>query len=157
LGGGLGVLVLGGLGYWFARRRRSQAYGSEPVAPRLDVAAAAAAGAAAEPTMTSAAPKPAVCPAPPPPPRRVEPLAEAEVYIAYGRDGQAEEILKEALAKNPQREDVQLKLMEIYAARKDKAAFGKIAEDFNKQTGGTGNNWLRAAAMGYALDSANPM
>src|SRR4029079_11566037 len=76
---------------------------------------------------------------------------------AYGRDGQAEEILKEALSKNPQREDVQLKLMEIYAARKDKAAFGKIASDLNKQTGGNGDGWLKAAAMGYALDSSNPM
>src|SRR5205823_22765 len=33
----------------------------------------------------------------------VDPIAEAEVYLAYGRDAQAEEILKDALKKDPQR------------------------------------------------------
>jgi pilus assembly protein FimV len=156
LGGGLGVLVIGGLAFWFARRRRSQADagGDEHVAPRLSKAAAAAAEAAAEPTDSSAASQSAASAAGG---DEVDPLAEAEVYIAYGRDGQAEEILKEALARNPQREEVQLKLLEIYAARKDKAAFGKIAANFNKQTGGSGDSWIKAAAMGYALDPANPM
>jgi pilus assembly protein FimV len=156
LGGGVGVLVLGGLGFWFARRRRSRtdAGREEPVAPKLSKAAAAAAGAAAESTNTSAASQPEASTAGG---DEVDPLQEAEVYIAYGRDGQAEEILKEALAKNPQREEVKLKLLEIYSARKDKAAFGKIAADFNKQTGGSGDGWLKAAAMGYALDPANAM
>jgi len=85
----------------------------------------------------------------------VDPLAEAEVYIAYGRDAQAEEILKEALARNPNREDVQLKLLEIYAARKDKAGFNGVASGFHKLTGGQGGNWLKVAAMGYALDPGN--
>jgi len=153
---GGGVLVVGGLAFWLARRRRSRgSAGGEPVAPRLSEAAAAAAEAAAISTDTTAAPKPAAAAAPAA--DEVDPLAEAEVYIAYGRDGQAEEILKEALSKNPKREDVQLKLLEIYAARKDKSAFGKVAEEFNKQTGGSGDNWLKAAALGYALDSANPL
>ena len=34
----------------------------------------------------------------------VDPIAEAEVYLAYGRDAQAEEILKDALKKDPQRQ-----------------------------------------------------
>ena len=33
----------------------------------------------------------------------VDPVAEADVYIAYGRDAQAEEILKEALRTHPER------------------------------------------------------
>ena len=155
LAAGGGVIVIGGLAFWLARRRRSGGRtGGEPVAPRLSEAAAAAAGAAAISTDTTAAPQPAAAA---PAADEVDPLAEAEVYIAYGRDGQAEEILKEALAKNPKRQDVQLKLLEIYAARKDKAAFGKVAEEFNKQTGGSGDNWVKAAALGYALDSANPL
>jgi len=154
LAAGGGVIVIGGLAFWLARRRRSKSdSGGEPVAPRLSKAAAAAAGAAALSTDSSAASQPAAGPAS----DEVDPLAEAEVYIAYGRDGQAEEILKDALAKNPKREDVQLKLLEIYAARKDKSAFGKIAGEFNKQTGGSGNNWIKAAAMGYALDPANAL
>jgi hypothetical protein len=31
----------------------------------------------------------------------VDPVAEAEVYLAYGRDAQAKEILREGLQKNP--------------------------------------------------------
>jgi pilus assembly protein FimV len=149
---GGGVLVIGGLAFWMARRRRSRAGddGESRIAPKLDKAAAAAAGAAAMNADSTAAQDSAAG-------QDVDPLAEAEVYIAYGRDGQAEEILKEALAKDPKREDVQLKLLEIYSARKDKGAFGKIAGDLNKQTGGAGDNWLKAAAMGYALDPGNAL
>nr|MBA2690838.1 pilus assembly protein FimV [Burkholderiales bacterium] len=48
----------------------------------------------------------------------VDPVAEAEVYIAYGRDAQAEEILKEAMVKDSSRHEIPLKLLEIYSARK---------------------------------------
>jgi pilus assembly protein FimV len=51
----------------------------------------------------------------------VDPLAEAEIYLAYGRDAQAEEILKEALNTHPRRFEIHLKLLEIYAKRKDLA------------------------------------
>lgn len=157
LGAG-GALVLGGLAFWMVRRRRVGAGRSDspPIAPKLGMAAAAAAGAAALTGDTAAADSAA---------REpgggsvddVDPLQEAEVYIQYGRDGQAEEILKEALARNPNREDVQLKLLEVYAGRKDKDAFGKVAADLNRLTGGAGANWLKAAAMGYGLDSGNAL
>lgn len=153
LGVGGGALVLGGLAFFMSRRRRSRADADEPPgASRLGTAAATAAGAAAITADATAAPEPAAGGA-----EDVDPLAEAEVYIAYGRDGQAEEILKDALSKNPKREDAQLKLLEIYSARKDKAAYGKLAGDLNKLTGGSGDNWLKAAAMGYALDPSNPL
>ena len=153
LGVGGGAIVLGGLAFFLSRRRRSRADADEPPgASRLGKAAATAAGAAAITADATAAPEPA-----PAAVEDVDPLAEAEVYIAYGRDGQAEEILKEALAKDPKREDAQLKLLEIYSARKDKAAFGKLAGELNKQTGGSGDNWIKAAAMGYALDPSNSL
>ena len=154
LGAG-GAIVLGGLAFWMVRRRRTGANLSDspPIAPKLGLAAAAAAGAAAV-TGDTAAETTAKAP-PAASGDDVDPMQEAEVYIQYGRDGQAEEILKEALAKDPKREDVQLKLLEVYAGRKDKSAFGKLAGDFNKLTGGAGANWLKAAAMGFALDPAN--
>jgi pilus assembly protein FimV len=155
LGIGGGILALGIVAFVMARRRRSRRGDDDThIPPKLDKAAAAAAGAAAVTTETTAAQEPGAAAAAA---DDVDPLAEAEVYIAYGRDGQAEEILKEALAKNPKREDVQLKLLEIYAARKDKSAFAKVAGDLHKQTGGSGDTWLKAAAMGYALDSANSL
>ena len=52
-----------------------------------------------------------------------DPVAEADVYIAYGRDGQAEDILKEALRIHPERHAARLKLLEIYSARSDVRAF----------------------------------
>lgn len=159
--GGVGAILLGGLGYWVVRRRRSQAEAEEePVkksAPTLAKDAAAISGiAAAEPATTSAAPVTGIAAAAAPA-DEVDPLAEAEVYIAYGRDTQAEEILKDALARSPNREDVQLKLLEIYAGRKDKTAFNGIAGGFNKLTAGQGENWLKAAAMGYVLDPGNAL
>jgi len=154
LGAGGGVVLLG-LAFWMARRRRTRAaeYGP-PIAPTLSEAAAAAAEAAAITGDAAAAPQTSSTARAA---DEVDPLAEAEVYIQYGRDGQAEEILKEALAANPRRGDVQFKLLEIYAARKDKAAFGKLAGNFNRLTGGTGDNWLKAAALGYALDPGNAL
>ncbi|MCS6997337.1 MAG: LysM peptidoglycan-binding domain-containing protein [Casimicrobiaceae bacterium] len=59
----------------------------------------------------------------------VDPLAEAEVYIAYGREAQAEEILREALVRDPKRPDIAAKLAELVAQRKDRAAFDRLVED----------------------------
>ena len=150
LAAGGGIIVLGGLALWMARRRRREDEEPQRAAP---VIAARTAGAGA----VAAAPVVAAAPPPPPPSDEVDPLAEAEVYIAYGRDAQAEEILKEALAKNPQRQDAKVKLLEIYAARKDKNAFNRLAGDLHQQTGGAGDAWLAVAAMGYALDPTNSL
>ncbi len=87
----------------------------------------------------------------------VDPVAEADVYIAYGRDAQAEEILKEALRTHPERLPVRLKLLEIYAARKDARAFEAQASELHGITRGHGDEWAQAAAMGLALDPFNPL
>ncbi|WP_296948273.1 FimV/HubP family polar landmark protein [uncultured Massilia sp.] len=87
----------------------------------------------------------------------VDPVAEADVYIAYGRDAQAEEILKEALRTHPERLPVRLKLLEIYAARKDARAFEAQAGELHGLTRGHGDEWAQAAAMGLALDPFNPL
>jgi pilus assembly protein FimV len=86
----------------------------------------------------------------------VDPLAEAEIYLAYGRDGQAEEILKEALQNQPRRHEIHLKLLEIYAKRKDLAAFDPIARDLQQSTGSKGEVWQQAVRLGYQLDPTNP-
>jgi pilus assembly protein FimV len=88
----------------------------------------------------------------------VDPIAEAEVYMAYGRDAQAEEILKEAMAKDPGRHEIQLKLLEIYAARKNLIAFETLAGELYAAIGGQANPlWDRATEMGRALDPNNPL
>lgn len=87
----------------------------------------------------------------------VDPVAEAEVYMAYGRDAQAEEILKDALAKDPSRQEVRQKLLELYAARPDAVNFEKLAREFHATTDGKGPAWARVAAMGLGIDPANAL
>lgn len=87
----------------------------------------------------------------------VDPVAEADVYLAYGRDLQAEEILKEALRTNPKRVAVHAKLLEIYAKRHDGKAFDSTAAAAFKLTHGYGPEWAYIAEMGRELDPANPM
>ncbi len=87
----------------------------------------------------------------------VDPVAEADVYIAYGRDAQAEEILKEALRTHPERYTVRLKLLEIYAARKDVRSFETQAGELYSLTKGQGDEWAQAAALGMAVDPQNPL
>jgi pilus assembly protein FimV len=88
----------------------------------------------------------------------VDPIAEAEVYLAYGRDETAEEILKEAVVKNPQREELKVKLLEIYHQRNDVNAFTTLAEELYAQTGGKGGkHWDKVSDLGRKLDPENPM
>lgn len=87
----------------------------------------------------------------------VDPVAEADVYMAYGRDAQAEEILIEALQKDPQRTAIHAKLLEIYANRKSLKQFETLASELYAQTGGSGAEWAKVAALGASLDPENPL
>src|SRR5438876_2561830 len=82
----------------------------------------------------------------------VDPIAEADVYMAYGRDAQAEEILKEALQKDARRTAVHSKLLEIYANRRDVTAFEQTALKLKSLTNGSGPEWDKAAALGRSID-----
>jgi len=87
----------------------------------------------------------------------VDPVAEADVYIAYGRDAQAEEILKEALRNQPSRNAIRVKLLEIYANRKDPRSFEILASELYSLTRGEGEDWQQAAALGLSVDPTNPL
>ncbi|MBA2690598.1 MAG: hypothetical protein H0U63_07330, partial [Burkholderiales bacterium] len=87
----------------------------------------------------------------------VDPVAEADVYIAYGRDAQAEEILKEANAKDPTRYEILLKLLEIYSNRKSAQSFEAVAKQLNNTIGAQHPLWSKVAEMGRKLDSHNPL
>jgi pilus assembly protein FimV len=82
----------------------------------------------------------------------IDPIAEADVYMAYGRDAQAEEILKDALAKDSTRQAIRVKLLEIYANRKDTRAFEAVASELHTATGGRGADWEKVAALGLSID-----
>lgn len=87
----------------------------------------------------------------------VDPVAEADVYLAYGRDLQAEEILKEALRANPERLAIRLKLLEVYAKRRDIKGFEQLAIQLYAETRGTGEDWAKAQELGRQIDPDNPL
>jgi len=88
----------------------------------------------------------------------VDPLAEAEVYLAYGRDEQAEEVLKEAATRTPERHELKLKLLEIYQQRNDLNSFETLAEELYP-AGGQGDTavWSQVVQMGTKMNPDNPL
>lgn len=167
---GLGVLALAGLGagaFLFVRRRRQQAEMGAPSSAmtsafpsdlKADATTAKAGGGGLVDTGNSSfltdfdKTGPGTIDT-----DEVDPVAEAEVYIAYGRDAQAEEILKEAMARDRNRPEIALKLLEIYHARKSATAFESVAKDLHDSLGDSHPLWQKAAAMGAQIDPANPL
>ncbi len=87
----------------------------------------------------------------------VDPVSEADVYMAYGRDAQAEEILLEAMQKDPSRQAIPAKLLEIYANRRSVKQFETLAGELYAQTAGVGPVWEKVAALGAEIDPGNPL
>lgn len=87
----------------------------------------------------------------------VDPVAEADVYLAYGRDLQAEEILKEALRANPERLAIRLKLLEVYGKRRDIKGFEQLAVQLYAETKGQGEDWAKVQELGRQADPENPL
>jgi pilus assembly protein FimV len=87
----------------------------------------------------------------------VDPVAEADVYLAYGRDLQAEEILKEAMRTNPERMAIRTKLLEVYAKRRDGKAFELLATQVYALTRGEGDDWAAVQEIGHGLDPDSPL
>jgi pilus assembly protein FimV len=85
----------------------------------------------------------------------VDPVAEADVYLAYGRDLQAEEILKEAMRANPDRLAIRTKLLEVYAKRRDTKGFELLAGELYGLTGGQGEEWTKTQELGRSIDPDN--
>jgi len=177
-GGGVALLALIGL---LVARRRRKADDDEPVA-----AAATAAGAAvadAEPATVAAAAavdrpvideatlndlpdsafldelSPADLNALQDETGEVDPVSEADVYIAYGRYQQAEELLRQAMQRDPNRPAVTHKLLEVHYATRDADAFSTLAQSMvdagqDKQDAA---GWARAQDMGRELAPGNPL
>lgn len=88
----------------------------------------------------------------------VDPISEADVYLAYGRHQQAEDILNEALAKESDRHDIKLKLLEVFFASKNKEAFEKGAQELHDALGDESDPiWEKAVTMGSQLCPNNEL
>lgn len=157
--GGAILLLLGGLGFYRYRQRNTAAqvdssflesrlqpdsfFGASG-GQRIDTSEGAATGSSLvySPSQLDAA-------------GDVDPVAEADVYLAYGRDLQAEEILKEAMRTTPSRVAIYTKLLEIYAKRHDSKAFEAVANEAFQITQGNGPEWAYITEMGRELDAGN--
>ena len=87
----------------------------------------------------------------------VDPVAEADVYLAYGRDLQAEEILKEAMRATPERMAIRIKLLEVYLKRRDTKGFELLATQVYSLTRGSGEDWAKAQELGRQIDPDNAL
>lgn len=145
--GAIALILIGVLAVRAVKRRRESKAESDESGPAIVAAAPAAAstfgGAEADGAMPAEGDD-------------VDPVKEAEIFLAYGRDAQAEELLKEALAANPNRQEVRLLLLQIYAKRKDAKSFEQVARELQQATGSSGPLWEQATALGYQVDPENP-
>ncbi|EPP3901823.1 FimV/HubP family polar landmark protein [Pseudomonas aeruginosa] len=143
------LLVLALLGVLLLRRRREEAPvpAVEPKrrvalnlplrrAPRPPAAAPAPAKVeeqARPPVAAPSSPPPSPPPAPAAAPRAAMAAADkldgADIYIAYGRYGQARDLLRQVLAEQPQRVSARMKLLLVLAELGDAAGFDALAEE----------------------------
>ena len=87
----------------------------------------------------------------------VDPIEEANVYVAYGREAQAEDILREGMKRNPERHAIRHRLLELYAARSDRPAFEALARELQAITAAQGEDWEKACTLGLSIDPDNPL
>jgi FimV-like protein len=87
----------------------------------------------------------------------IDPISEADVYLAYARYQQAEELMRDAIKEQPDRDECKLKLLEIFYASENKDAFEQYANELAR-AGKRSNSdfWEKVMEMGGEIcpDSA---
>ena len=151
------LVVLGGLGWVVSRRKKKPSF---EVISKFSEDVGSRSGRLASPTMPSretgdftgavAARGEASDQS-----QDADPISEADLFLNFGRDAQAEEILKDALQSTPNNHKIHLKLLEIYANRRDLSSFAAIVRQL--QDSGDEEASQQALAMGRELDPNNPM
>ena len=159
--GGLGVVgvLLVGYGAWAWKRKKAAQtrFQDSVLGAASDVSAAAGPAAAPQPAPAASVSQASISQASVGGGEgdEVDPIAEADVYMAYGRDAQAEEILKEALQKDANRVAVHVKLAEIFAGRRDAKSLEQSALKVKSLTNGSGAEWDKVAGLGRSVDPQN--
>ncbi len=81
-----------------------------------------------------------------------DPVEDADIFLAYGRFSQAENILTQALVAEPRRLDLLLKLAEVYSRKGELSGFEDIAKIVADITRESGAYWERLLALGYLIN-----
>ena len=84
-------------------------------------------------------------------------LMEADIYLAYRRYSQAESLVEEAMEQNPDSFELQAKLLEIYAFRRDKKAFASYLDQvYPALMNQSPELWEKVIDMGQHLVPEHP-
>jgi len=85
-------------------------------------------------------------------------LTEADIYLAYRRYSQAELLIKESIAANPDSMVLPAKLLEIYAFRKDKKRLVSFMEEiYQSIVAEAPEIWAKVVEMGRDLAPEHPL
>ena len=82
----------------------------------------------------------------------IDPISEADVYLAYGRYQQAEELMRDVIKDQPDRDECKLKLLEIFYSNENKQAFETYANELAKA--GKKDDvefWVKVSEMGSQI------
>ena len=88
----------------------------------------------------------------------IDPISEADVYLAYGRYQQAEELIRQAIKDQPNRDECKLKLLEVFYANENQTAFEAYSNELAEA--GKRNEaefWEKAAEMGREICPESPL
>ncbi len=86
-------------------------------------------------------------------------LSEADIYIAYGRHGEAQELLRNEMRRYPNRLDIKFKLAEAYAGTKDVRLLAELMQTIKAAGGDRAEpaQWKRLQSLAGSADSAGEM
>ena len=88
----------------------------------------------------------------------VDPISEADVYLAYGRYKQAEELIQSAIVQHPERHEYKLKLLEIYQTTDNREAFLEYAAELKAQKlDARPEFWVQVQELGRELAPDSPL
>ncbi len=76
-----------------------------------------------------------------------DPLEEVNVYLAYERFDQAQELVERVIADHPDRHEYKLRLLEVYYSSNDKSAYEEAARSLHEGVGEADPLWESAVAM----------
>ncbi|HET7176173.1 MAG TPA: FimV/HubP family polar landmark protein [Gammaproteobacteria bacterium] len=87
-----------------------------------------------------------------------DPMAEADFHMAYGLYDQAADVLRKALRQDPSRQDIEVKLLEVFFTAGDRDNFVNEAKKLRQAMGATpGKDWESVAIMGRQVAPDEPL
>lgn len=87
-------------------------------------------------------------------PQTEDVVAESDIYIAYGKYDQAEDMLQKTLSSNPDHHDARVKLLEIYAAQDNIESFDPVYAEL-RSSSASDMHIERAAALRETVANAD--